>query len=99
MAEETINPFGEDDDDFDVNAMIDSNLQMSFLIVDRMFDEHPAIIKDCYWGDVPSELKDSLEYNNEDGSRNFNPMTGVQIHNGICAITVSSNDVIISLSL
>lgn len=58
MAEENINPFGEDDDDFDVSSMIDSNLQMSFLIVDKMFDEHPIILKDQYWGDAPSELKD-----------------------------------------
>lgn len=38
--------------------MIDSNLQMSFLIVDKMFDVHPIILKDSYWGEVPSELKD-----------------------------------------
>lgn len=59
--------------------MIDSNLQMSFLIVDRMFDEHPVILRDCYWGDVPSELKDSLECN-VDVPRCPNPLDSVEVH-------------------
>ena len=37
VAESLVNPFGEDDDDFDVNNMIDSNLPVSFLLVEFEF--------------------------------------------------------------
>ena len=57
VAESLINPFGEDDDDFEVNWMVDRNLQVSYLIVDEMHHEHPELIKDQYWDEVfPTEL-------------------------------------------
>ena len=31
-----INPFGEDDDDFDTNYMVDRNLQFAFLLIDQV---------------------------------------------------------------
>ena len=31
-----INPFGEDDDDFDTNYMVDRNLQFVFLLIDQV---------------------------------------------------------------
>jgi len=37
VAEALINPFGEDDDDFDVNYLIDRHLQVSFMMVE---DQH-----------------------------------------------------------
>ncbi|KAJ4439628.1 hypothetical protein ANN_07756 [Periplaneta americana] len=57
VAESLINPFGEDDDDFEVNWLVDRNLQVSYLIVDEMHHEHPELIKDQYWDEVfPSQL-------------------------------------------
>ncbi|XP_063588217.1 bestrophin-4-like [Penaeus indicus] len=57
VAETLVNPFGEDDDDFEVNWLIDRNIQVSFLIVDEMHNEHPELVQDMYWDDVyPQEL-------------------------------------------
>ena len=57
VAETLINPFGDDDDDFELNWMVDRNLQISYLIVDEMHHEHPELIRDQYWDEVlPTEL-------------------------------------------
>ncbi|XP_049777292.1 bestrophin-2-like isoform X2 [Schistocerca cancellata] len=57
VAESLINPFGEDDDDFEVNWLVDRNLQVSYLIVDEMHHEHPELIRDQYWDEVfPAQL-------------------------------------------
>ncbi|XP_073447605.1 bestrophin-4 [Aquarana catesbeiana] len=49
VAEQIINPFGEDDDDFETNRLIDRNLQVSLLSVDDMYQNLPPMLKDKYW--------------------------------------------------
>ncbi|XP_050299323.1 bestrophin-4-like [Anthonomus grandis grandis] len=49
VAETLINPFGEDDDDFDVVWMIDRNIQVCYLLVDKIHQDHPKLMKDYYW--------------------------------------------------
>ncbi|KAA0200337.1 hypothetical protein HAZT_HAZT008913 [Hyalella azteca] len=57
VAESLINPFGEDDDDFDTNYLVDRNVQGAYVIVDEMHEEHPELIKDMYFEDgVPAAL-------------------------------------------
>uniref|UniRef100_UPI00398EDEBC bestrophin-4-like isoform X2 n=1 Tax=Pristiophorus japonicus TaxID=55135 RepID=UPI00398EDEBC len=51
VAEQLINPFGEDDDDFEANWLIDRNFQVSLLAVDELHQNLPALEKDKYWND------------------------------------------------
>lgn len=56
VAEQLINPFGEDDDDFELNWCLDRNLQVSFQIVDDMHQRHPRLVHDIYWDEAEPQL-------------------------------------------
>ncbi|XP_052848386.1 bestrophin-4-like isoform X1 [Drosophila gunungcola] len=57
VGETLINPFGEDDDDFELNWIIDRNITVAYCIVDEMHQEHPELVKDQYWDEVfPNEM-------------------------------------------
>uniref|UniRef100_A0A1I7X5Y3 Bestrophin homolog n=1 Tax=Heterorhabditis bacteriophora TaxID=37862 RepID=A0A1I7X5Y3_HETBA len=59
VAESMICPFGEDEDDFDLNCelgIIDRNLQVSLLIVDAMHKKYPSLSRDLFWGSAEAEL-------------------------------------------
>ncbi|VDN07156.1 unnamed protein product [Thelazia callipaeda] len=54
VAEAILNPFGEDDDDFECNFLLDKNLAVGLTIVDQGYNQPPIIKKDPFW-EVPVE--------------------------------------------
>ncbi|CAH0560100.1 unnamed protein product [Brassicogethes aeneus] len=57
VAESLINPYGDDDDDFEVMWMIDRHVQVCYLLVDKIHQQHPKLMKDAYWAETaPNSL-------------------------------------------
>ncbi|KAJ1372715.1 Bestrophin 24 [Parelaphostrongylus tenuis] len=52
VIEAVINPFGEDDDDFETNALIDRNITMGMMIVDEGYDRPPEVRRDPFWNEI-----------------------------------------------
>ena len=73
MAEQLINPFGEDDDDFEMNWIIDRNLQVSLLSVDELHDHYPKMEKDIYYDEHAPEF---LPYTRSSISTKIEPHMG-----------------------
>ena len=59
VAETLINPFGEDDDDFELNRLIDRHLQVGFLMSDPTV-EKPELLRDKFWSEMSPELPYTL---------------------------------------
>ncbi|XP_042862668.1 bestrophin-2-like isoform X1 [Penaeus japonicus] len=57
VAESLINPFGEDDHDFEFVALVKRHLEMSYLLADPQADEHPTMLQDEYWSSVEEKAE------------------------------------------
>ncbi|XP_042209253.1 uncharacterized protein LOC121857315 isoform X2 [Homarus americanus] len=51
VAEQLINPFGDDDEDFELNWIIDRHMKVSYLIVDTLLLRTPPLVKDIFYND------------------------------------------------
>lgn len=56
VAEQLINPFGDDDEDFELNWIIDRHIKVSYLGIDTLNGIPPPLIKDNYFDDVDIKL-------------------------------------------
>lgn len=51
-----INPFGDDDEDFELNWIIDRHLKVSYLGVDTLNRDPPPLMKDIHFDTVDIKL-------------------------------------------
>ncbi|GFO38843.1 Bestrophin homolog, partial [Plakobranchus ocellatus] len=56
VAEQMINPFGEDDDDYDINWLLDRHTAVAFALVDQCSGNHPPLMRDAFWNDVAPDV-------------------------------------------
>lgn len=56
VAEQLINPFGEDDDDYDINWLLDRHTAVAMALIDQCYGKHPPLIRDMYWNENVEEL-------------------------------------------
>lgn len=56
LGEQLINPFGDDDEDFELNWIIDRHIKVSFLGVDILNVNPPPVMKDTYFDESDIKL-------------------------------------------
>ena len=61
VAETLYNPFGEDDDDFELNDLLNRHLKVALQIVDES-DDLPDLQQDAYWNQMNPKLEDQVQW-------------------------------------
>ncbi|XP_054720175.1 bestrophin-4-like [Uloborus diversus] len=56
VAEQILNPYGEDEDDYELNWCLDRSVHIVYLIVDQMHMKHPKVSRDHFWDDTEPKL-------------------------------------------
>ncbi|XP_054724621.1 bestrophin-2-like isoform X3 [Uloborus diversus] len=56
VAEQLINPFGDDDEDFELNWIIDRHMKVSYLGVDVLNTQPPPLVRDNYFYTMDMKL-------------------------------------------
>ncbi|GFT77381.1 bestrophin-1, partial [Nephila pilipes] len=56
VAEQLINPFGDDDEDFELNWIIDRHMKVSYLGVDTLNGTPPPLVKDTYYDELDVKI-------------------------------------------
>ena len=71
VAQTLYNPFGEDDEDFQLNDLIQRHLKVALKIVDDV-QQPPPLEKDVFWDQTDPELQDLTGDNGLLTARNTN---------------------------
>ncbi|XP_071511745.1 bestrophin-4-like [Diadema antillarum] len=72
VAENLMNPFGEDDDDFDMNWIVDRNIETSFIVVDELYEVSLPMVRDRHFS-VPNPI---IPYTNASVKKKGKPWLG-----------------------
>lgn len=81
LGEQLINPFGDDDEDFELNWIIDRHIKVSLLGVDILNQRPPPLIRDTYFGDTGMQMKQMKDISLESSLLILNHFKLFQISN------------------
>ncbi|CAJ0603445.1 unnamed protein product [Cylicocyclus nassatus] len=87
VIEAALNPFGEDDDDFETNELIDRNITMGMMMVDQGYNNPPDLRPDPFWDDAQQPL-----YSEETSQLRVNRPRG-----SICGIRLPSEVTVVRM--
>ncbi|XP_072031912.1 bestrophin-4-like [Amphiura filiformis] len=76
VAEKIMDPFGDDEHDFDMNVIVDRNWQVSYLTVDNIYDLNMPLLKDPYFQEASIGLPHTKASSKMPVSKSSTPWMG-----------------------